>query len=217
MNLAVIPARGGSVRLKNKNKIDFHGLPLLAHTIISAKESGIFDVIHVSTDDKSIARIALDFEADVPFLRSQKNSSSVATSMSVIKEVLECYEKLGKTFVNIALLQPTSPLRSATDIINSFQLLNSNVYSVISVTKNDNNEMLKDYFKSKNHPYELSQKELLGEYLINGAIYIIKSENIGDNTFYNSKSALYKMPALSSIDIDTLDDLELAKALFQPK
>jgi CMP-N-acetylneuraminic acid synthetase len=217
MNLAIIPARGGSVRLKNKNKIDFHGLPLLAHTIISARESGIFDVIHVSTDDKSIARIALDFDADVPFLRSQKNSSSVATSMSVIKEVLECYEKLGKKFVNIVLLQPTSPLRTATDIINAFQLFNSNVYSVISVTKNDNNELLNDYFKSKNHLYTSNYKELLGEYLINGAIYIIRSENIRDNSFYNLKSVLYEMPALSSIDIDTLEDLNLAKTLFKSK
>jgi len=217
MNLAIIPARGGSVRLKNKNKIDFHGLPLLAHTIISARESGIFDVIHVSTDDKSIARIALDFDADVPFLRSQKNSSSVATSMSVMKEVLECYEKLGKKFVNIVLLQPTSPLRTATDIINAFQLFNSNVYSVISVTKNDNNELLNDYFKSKNHLYTSNYKELLGEYLINGAIYIIRSENIRDNSFYNLKSVLYEMPALSSIDIDTLEDLNLAKTLFKSK
>jgi CMP-N,N'-diacetyllegionaminic acid synthase len=215
MNLAIIPASGGSVRLKNKNKIDFHGLPLLAHTISSAKESGIFDVIHVSTDDQSIADIALDFNADVPFLQSQKNSSSAATSMSVIKEVLECYEKLGKTFVNIVLLQPTSPLRTATDIINSFKLLNSNVYSVISVTKNDNNEMLKDYFESKNHLKEWSHKELLGDYLINGAIYIVKSENIADDIFYNSKSVLYEMPALSSIDINTLDDLNLAKKLFK--
>lgn len=121
-NIALIPARSGSKGLKDKNIRKLNGKPLIVHSINAAIESKIFDEIMVSTDSELYADIAKDSGASVPFLRSQEQSSDSAGSWGVVKEVLQNYKKLGKTFSTVCLLQPTSPLRRADDIIEAYQI-----------------------------------------------------------------------------------------------
>ena len=108
-NIAIITARSGSKGLPNKNILPLDGKPLIAHTIIAAKESGMFDTVMVSTDSEEYAAIAREWGAEVPFLRSEENSSDKAGSWDVVREVLDEYRKRGEEFDTFTLLQPTSP------------------------------------------------------------------------------------------------------------
>ena len=98
MTIAIITARGGSKRIPRKNIKPFLGKPIIAYSIESALNSGLFDEVMVSTDDEEIADVARQFGAKVPFLRSAKNADDFATTADVIVEVLEKYKQLGQTF-----------------------------------------------------------------------------------------------------------------------
>ena len=123
-NLAIIPARGGSKGLKNKNILKFDNKPLLAWSILAAKKSKLFSKIIVSTDSKKIAVIAKKYGAEVPFLRPKKLSSDRSKSVDLVIHALDFYKKKNLFFKNIFLLEPTSPLRDEKDIIRSFKYIN---------------------------------------------------------------------------------------------
>ena len=108
-SLAIITARGGSKRIPRKNIKEFLGKPIIAYSIIAAIESGVFDEVMVSTDDEEIKKIALDYGAQVPFLRSEKTANDMAMTHEVIIEVLEEYEKIGRTFEDVCCIYPTAP------------------------------------------------------------------------------------------------------------
>lgn len=216
MNIAIIPARSGSVRLKDKNIQDFHGVPLLIHTVVAAIDSGLFDIVHVSTDTDDIANIVRSFGIDVPVLRSKENSSSTSSSMSVILEVVCYYENKGAIVTNIALLQPTSPLRNSRHIISAFELLKDDVYSVISVTKPYSDiKVINNYLKSKQNLTNQDFKNLFGNFILNGAIYLLKRNNLNAQDYYNNDSVIFEMEPEYSIDIDSKDDFDLALILFE--
>ena len=92
-NLAMITARGGSKRIPRKNIREFCGKPILAYSIEAARESGLFDTVMVSTEDREIAGIARQYGAEVPFYRSERTAGDFATTNDVLLEVLDEYEK----------------------------------------------------------------------------------------------------------------------------
>ena len=96
--LAIITARGGSKRIPHKNIKSFVGKPIIAYSIEAALKSGAFDEVMVSTDDEEIARIALEYGAKVPFMRSDENAGDYASTDDVIMEVLKAYEDRGIKF-----------------------------------------------------------------------------------------------------------------------
>ena len=122
-NIAIITARSGSKGLPDKNIRTLSGKPLMYYSIKAAAESKLFDTIMVSTDSQKYANIARQFGADVPFLRSEFTSGDNANSWDVVTEVLKNYQELGKKFDTVCLLQPTSPLRKAEDIIEGYNLM----------------------------------------------------------------------------------------------
>ena len=91
--VALIPARQGSERFKNKNIINFYGKPLIAYTIISAIKSGIFDKIVVSTDSKKYALISKKYGAEVPFLRPKNISNSYSPDFEWVNYTIEKMKK----------------------------------------------------------------------------------------------------------------------------
>ena len=107
--LAIITARGGSKRIPKKNIREFMGKPMLAYAIEAARESGLFDTIMVSTDAEGIAEVARSHGAEVPFMRSQRNSSDHATTSDVIEEVIGEYDARGKDYGEICCLYPCVP------------------------------------------------------------------------------------------------------------
>lgn len=221
-NIAIIPARSGSKGLIDKNIKLLNGLPLIAYSIIAAQKANLFDEIFVSTDSLEYADIARKFGANTRFLRDEKLSNSTASSWNVIRDVLTKFEGIGKKFDTVALLQPTSPLRTEQDIINSYELLNSeNASSIIGICEAEHsplwmNTLPIDFSMDKFITEELAKprQQLETYYRINGAIYITKTAVImkGDNIYQNSFA--YIMPKERSIDIDTKYDFDVAEYLM---
>lgn len=118
-NLAIIPARGGSKRIPRKNIKPFMGKPIIAYSIEAALQSGIFDEVMVSTDDEEIAEVAKQYGANVPFMRSKKNSDDHATMEDVIEEVLNEYYCQNKSFDSFCCILSTAPFLRLMSLINS--------------------------------------------------------------------------------------------------
>ena len=93
MKLAIIPARGGSKRIPRKNIKEFCGKPMIAYSIEAALESGLFDRVIVSTDDKEIADVAKEYGAEVPFIRPPELSDDFTPTIPVIAHAIEELEK----------------------------------------------------------------------------------------------------------------------------
>lgn len=223
-NIAIIPARSGSKGLKDKNIKELNGKPLLAYSIEAAKESNMFDEIMVSTDSEAYAQIAKNCGANVPFFRSETNSGDKAGSWDVVSEVLNKYLSLGDTFDTVCLLQPTSPLRTAKDIIAAYKLFEvKQAEAITSVCEVDHsplwtmtlpNDLSLIGFNSKqtNQP----RQELPTYYRLNGAIYIRKLRYTNNEIrmlHYNDFA--YIMPCERSVDIDTSLDFVIAEAILK--
>lgn len=224
--IAIIPARSGSKGLKDKNIKKINGKPLLAYSIEAAIESKIFDVVMVSTDSEKYAHIAAEYGAEVPFLRSSKTASDEATTRDCILEVLNAYEKLGKTFDRFMILQPTSPLRTAQNIIDADVIYNEkHAKSVVGVCEVDHSPLwcntiddnlsMDKFIEIKNVQRRQALKIF---YRINGAIYLHDTEYYRENEFfYDQYSFACLMKKEESIDIDDELDFKIAEVFINNK
>ena len=223
-NLAVILARSGSKGLKNKNIKDLAGKPLLAYTVEAAIESGEYDVVHVSTDSEEYAAIARKYGADVPFLRRPELANDVANSWDALRYVVGEYEQLGKVFDTVSLLQPTSPLRDAQDIINAFNIFeNKKATGVVSVCELEHSISTCNTLSEDNCMDGFVDISRVGRrqdaekyYRINGAIYIQNRELLMKNqSIYSVGTYAYIMDKTHSVDIDDEVDFMLAEILME--
>ncbi|MDF2533063.1 MAG: neuA [Clostridia bacterium] len=223
--LAIIPARGGSKGLIDKNIKIMNGKPMIAYSIEAALRSNLFDEVMVSTDSIKYAQIASEYGASVPFLRSSIASSDVASSWDVALEIINKYQDLGQKFDTAVLLQPTSPLRNHEDIVKALEINDDlSADAVVSVTQADHPPLwyntLPDDYSLKN----FIKKEVVGKprqdlpvyYRINGAIYCFKVEKfLETKDVYQSRCFAYIMPKERSIDIDDEVDFVCAEALMK--
>ena len=218
--LAIIPARSGSKGLKDKNIKILNGKPLIAYTIEAAKNSEVFDRVIVSTDSEKYADIAIKYGAEVPFLRSKENSSDGADSWAVVREVLS---KLSETYDVVALLQPTSPLRTSEDIKKALALFfEKNADTVFSVCETPHSmfwcNTLNDDLSAKNfikQEYQIPRQQLPKSYTINGAIYISKTKLLNNLDMYGDKGFVYIMDKANSVDIDDKIDFLIAEQMLK--
>lgn len=223
-NIAIIPARSGSKGLKNKNIKLLNGKPLLAYTVEAALQSGLFDCVHVSTDSEQYADIAREFGADVPFLREVELASDTSSTWDALRFVIKKYEELGQKFDTVCLLQPTSPLRDATDIKNAYQIFEKKkAESVISVCETEHSPLLCNTLKESGSMKGFidmkkvgRRQELSTYYRLNGAIYIQTVDLLmqgGD--LYGDKSYAYVMEKEHSVDIDDEMDFMFAEVMIR--
>lgn len=225
--IAIIPARSGSKGLPDKNIRILNGKPLIAYSIIQAQEAGIVDEIFLSTDSQEYANIAIQYGANVPFLRSDELASDSASTWDCVKDALKHYYTLGKEYDIFVVLQPTSPLRTARDIINAIkQLVLTNADSVVSVCEADHsplwyntlpeNKSLKGFVRPE--IMAKTRQELPTFFRINGAIYAVSTSYfLRTQNIYDKNSFAYIMPRERSIDIDTLFDFYFAEYLLTLK
>lgn len=223
--LAIIPARSGSRGLPDKNIKNLQGKPLMAYTIEAAIASEQFDEVMVSTDSKEYAEIAIEYGASVPFLRSADNAGDTSSSWDVVKEVLRNYEKEGKTFEQVALLQPTSPLRTKDDILNGFQTMNEKdaefVVSVCEVEHSPlwantlpNDQSMENFIDPK--VMALPRQQIPTYYRLNGAFYLVNVQYLLSNDdLYGGKSYAFIMERKNSVDIDDIFDYKYAETLLK--
>lgn len=224
-NLAIIPARSGSKGLKDKNIKLLNEKPLLAYTIEAAKSSGLFNEIFVSTDSEKYAKLAREWGASVPFLRSDELSTDTASSWDVVKDAIRRYQDIGKRFDTVTLLQPTSPLRTKEDILAGFNKMNEkNANAVVAVCEVDHsplwsNTLPEDFSLTNFLSLDLintPRQSLPIYYRINGALYIVKTEYLmSTNNIYADKSFAVIMSKEHSIDIDDVMDFIIAEALVK--
>ncbi|HGY1050176.1 TPA: pseudaminic acid cytidylyltransferase [Aeromonas salmonicida subsp. pectinolytica] len=219
-NIAIIPARGGSKRLPNKNILPFSGKPLITWTIEAALESKLFDMVLVSTDSQEIADIATHAGATVPFLRPAKLASDTATTNDVISHMVKWIEVHYRAVSRITLLQPTSPLRDANNIKEAMALYDmKNALAVISVCELEHpiqycNRLPADLSMEGFLPTAANRRsqELETYYRLNGAIYIFGREFVGNmSDIYSKGSLAYIMSKYKSIDIDDEFDFNMAE------
>lgn len=222
-NLAVIPARSGSKGLKNKNIRMFAGKPLMAYTIESAINSNQFKCVHVSTDSLKYADIARQYGADVPFLRSEKLSTDEAGTWDTVRFVINEYLRLGNEFDTVTVLQPTSPLRTAGDIIAAFHIFEKKgAEAVVSVCETEYLPLLCNVLPENGSLNNFVDLNIVGRrqqsqqfYRINGAIYIQSVDLLmRKGELYGEKSFAYIMAKRSSIDIDDDYDFTIAELLL---
>ena len=223
-NLAIIPARSGSKGLPDKNIKLLCGRPLLAHSVEVAIESGKFGKVFVSTDSDRYAQIAKECGASADFLRSEEMSSDTAGSWDAVREVISELKKRGEHYDNIMLLQPTSPLRTAEDIVNAFNLFEEkDADAVLSVTETDHSPLwcntlppdrsMDSFFRPE---YENTPRQLLPTYYrINGAIYLINCKCLNDENMFAANTYAYIMPRERSVDIDTELDFVVAESILR--
>ena len=222
--IAIIPARGGSKRIPRKNIKPFLGKPIISYSIEAALQSGLFDEVMVSTDDKEIAEVAKSYGASVPYLRSQKNSDDFATTFDVINEVISYYHISDTTFEEACCIYPTAPF-TTTERLKSFQefLAQSKFDCVFPVLKfgypiqrglrlNDHGQM---HMIAPKHLVTRSQ-DLEASFHDAGQFYWFNVEKLMKfKQLWTNNTGAMAIKELEAHDIDTLDDWEIAEFKYQ--
>lgn len=214
--IAIIPARSGSKGLKDKNIIDICGKPLIAYSILAAKESALFSEIIVSTDSRKYAAIAEKYGAEI-IMREENLSKDNTPTYEVIEDILHKRNESPDYFM---LLQPTSPMRKTAHILEAACLFESRIEHfdfLVSVKEAEHVGALvkpigdDNTLKYFNEDFCNYTRQSFKEYSPNGAIFIGKPDKyIKKKHFFGERSIAYKMNDIDSIDIDNELDYEVA-------
>jgi CMP-N-acetylneuraminic acid synthetase len=218
-HLAVIPARGGSKRLPRKNILNFLGKPIIAYTIEAARESGIFDRVLVSTEDREIAEVAKRHNGEVD-VRPEALATDAATITQVCLELLDRLEKSGEAYTTLTVLYATAPLRNAADIRATHALLAEGECD-FAMAVTDFAQPVHQALIAKKvstvipvFPEAISKRASEMERYVagNGSTYCVNVNAFKAMPgFYGMPLRVHIMPRDRSIDIDTIDDLRLAR------
>jgi len=228
--IALIPARGGSKSIKNKNIAPFCGKPLISHTIEQALQSKLIDRVIVSTDSNEIAKVAKQYDADVPFIRPSEIAQDDTLDLPVFEHCLE-YLKSSERYIPdiIVQLRPTSPLRTVSMIDKAITILidNKNASSVRCVCEPSQNPFkmwtIKDDGFMKplvdieiQEPYNQPRQALPEVYWQNGYVDVMRYNTIVSNKSMTGDNILPMLvDSENIIDIDNHITLKLAEHIYQ--
>lgn len=210
--LGVVVARGGSKRLPGKNLMKICGESLVERTVRIARSSRVISKLIISSDNDAILAEAQNAGCEVLFVRPDHLAQDSSSSIDVLTHAITSVPLHQHTI----LLQPTSPLRTAEDINNAYNLMLmmkskscvSVVKSVQQFEKEDKNFPAERVFKPNGASEFVPSK--VANYLLNGALYLVETASfLKTNTFIDEKSIGMEMPKERSLDIDTLTDFEL--------
>jgi CMP-N,N'-diacetyllegionaminic acid synthase len=221
--LCIIPARSGSKGLPHKNIRDFHGKPLMAYAIETAEDTGMFDVIYVSTDSEQYAEIAERYGASVPFLRPAELAGDSSLAGGYIRHALTEFERMGELFDYFALLQPTSPLRRAEHVAEGVRMaVTEGLDSVVAFSEAEHpiayyHELPEDLnLGGLARRRESNRQEERRYYRINGLLYVCSREYyLRNGTFYGPNGKALIIDSKYAIDIDSESDFETAEFLYR--
>ncbi len=219
--LAIIPARGGSKEIPQKNIKKLCGKPLIEYTINAAQRSKKINKIIVSTDNKKIAKISKYLGVEMPFLRPKKISADNSPTIDLIRHTIKELKKNEFVPDIITILQPTSPFRTSQMIDKSINLLKkTDATSVISVTKINKHpflwfEIQGEYLKSvKKDVHKFYQRQLFPNiFYPTGAIYTFWTSTLTKyDSIYGSKiKPMIIKDEMQNLDIDNDFDFFVAK------
>ena len=226
--LALIPARGGSKGIPRKNLVPLAGKPLIGWTIEAALGAGRIDRVVVTSEDEEILAVSRKLGAETPFVRPAELARDDTPALPVVKHAVEALEQIdGFRPDYIALLQPTSPLRTSKHVDEAIELLSSSdadsVVSVIRVPHQFNpysimvreGPYLKPYL-----PWDETRnlRQCKPEFWArNGAaVYAFSRRCLLDKkSLYGDRVLGYEMPKEDSVDVDDVYDLQVAEFLLK--
>ncbi len=224
--LAIIPARSGSKEIKNKNIKKINNISLIERAYKIAKASRIFDQIIISTDSDYYAKLMQRKKIKIFSLRSKKYSGDKSTDLQLLKyEITKNENFFNQKYSVIALLQPTSPMRTVNDLKNCFQKLKTKkldaVWTLSKIDRKFNPikllELKKDKIKYYNNlGKNFISRQLLSDYYIrNGIAYFFKRKSIMNYNTILPKKTGYIIISRNIINIDSNKDLREAKKILQ--
>jgi N-acylneuraminate cytidylyltransferase/CMP-N,N'-diacetyllegionaminic acid synthase len=223
--VAIVPARGGSKGIPGKNLVELGGRSLLEWTIDAANRSGVIDRVIVSTESEEIFAVARAAGAEVPFLRPVELARDDVHAVHVVFHVLDWLREHERVEPKgIMMLLPTSPLRCPEDIVGAVNLYQSrNATAVISVVDLGKYMTNLRYLRGDElavvAPEENKNAQRQGLeklYGVNGSIFIARTASLRSaGTFHVDGALGYVMDMLNSIDVNSNDDLELARRIFE--
>ena len=228
--LAIIPARGGSKRIKNKNIRDFAGKPMIHHIIDTAIKSNLFDKIHVSTESIKIKECVEKANINVDFMRPIDLADDHTPLMPVIKFVVNQYKNKNLNYQEIWLLMACSPLIEPEDLRNAGENYSKQINDLkplMAVTEypapiewafliNNQGELVprfeEKFFKERS-------QDLPASYFDSGSFVIFPKKFIEETNYEGSDQGFisYKLSKTKAIDIDNEDDWRLAEAIFKAR
>lgn len=217
--LAIIPARSGSKRIKNKNIKKFNGQPIISEAIRILKVSKIFDNIVVTTNSKRIAKISINSGANVPFLRSQKLADDYTDIITVIKNAIKNLQKKKRNFDYVCVVYPTSIFNNKKKLLEGLTKLKTGRYDfVFSAVKGDQ-KFFRSFVKLKNqfikmnfsNMYSKRSQDLPEIYNDAAQFYWAKTSTwLKNNKIFTRKSTFVEMSDKNVIDIDQPQDFKKA-------
>ena len=221
--LALIPARGGSKGINDKNIISSAGKPLIAYSIEAAKKSKYIDSIVVTTDSEKIAEVAKRYGARVPFLRPAELAADTSKTIDAVLHAIKTLKSMGENYDTLVLLQPTQPLRTTDDIGKAIELYyESGENGLVSISSVDDSPLLIRSIDEDGKLINLlsqnstcRRQDMPNYYKVNGCIYINKIDEINENTSFNDNKVPFIMDKEHSIDIDELSDLWMAECYLK--
>ena len=220
--LCIIPARGGSKRFPHKNIALLRGKPLLAYAIESARESGVFACVCVSSDDDEILTVAREYGADLPLKRSAELASDTVQVKHVCAHILRSLADEGSVYESFALVPPTNPLRTGKEIREAYKIFcEEDANYVMSITPyryapqqavHVPHKYIEPFFgiehMNTTHPETL--------YRDDGSVIFAKTKVfLKEMAWYGSKVVPYYMPEGTSVDIDSPADFLWAEFLME--
>ena len=223
MNIAVIPARGGSKRIPKKNIRNFHGMPIISYAIKAAEESEIFDAIFVSTENEEIKEIAISLGAEVPWRRTSELSDDYATTVSVMQDAVRNLKPTLGDIENVCCIYPATPFLKPIFLSQGLQIIQEGCWDyVISASKADTPpERFFSLGESRRvellfPEHELTRtQDLPTKYRDAGQFYWGKGSSWESGLpIFSSKSTIIEIPRSLAQDIDTLEDWDYASHLF---
>lgn len=220
--LFLIPARGGSKGIPGKNIKEFCGKPLICHSIDHARAFAPDSLICLSTDSEQIKSVAEHYGLPVPFLRPDYLSTDTAGSREVMIHALDFYAAQGIEIDRLVLLQPTSPLRTPSDIQGCLELFTPGTDMVVSVKEAATNPYYNafepdadGYLHISKGPGTYTRRQdapKVWEY--NGAVYVINPDSLRRMPMGEfPHRRMYPMPSERSVDLDTPLDWTIAEAI----
>lgn len=224
MNVAVIPARGGSKRIPRKNVRDFCGRPMLAWSITAALESSCFDHVVVSTDDADIALVAKEWGAEVPFSRPVELADDFAATRPVVNHAIR---EIGATHGLpdfVCCLYATAPFVRASDLKRGLELLMTSgcdfAFTVTSYPHPIQRAMriTPDARVAMLHPEyrDTRSQDLETTYHDAGQFYWGRAQAfLDDALIFSQVSAPIVLARYRAVDIDTLEDWQQAELVFR--
>ncbi|EAK0792840.1 UNVERIFIED_CONTAM: pseudaminic acid cytidylyltransferase [Campylobacter lari] len=223
-NLCIIPARGGSKRIPRKNIIDFLGKPLITYSIENALKSEIFDDVIISSDDDEIIEVALKYGAKAPFVRKKELSDDYANSTAVIQDAIIMLEKQDKFYENVCCLYATAPLIDKFILKKAFEQFSQEECKFLFSACEFEYPIQRAFYLNEKHQvhmfeekyYASRSQDLIKAYHDGGAFYFGKKEAwLEENFMFRPYSKAFLIPRNKICDIDTFEDLEFAKILYQ--